>query len=211
MQQPTPKNLAWRFLPVIVAAAIVPCTCSRDVRLTGRQLRKPTVRTVAHYGQALTPQASPEQVAFVALSAIREDFTAADHAARESALDKLFDVCAANQLVRRNQMKLADEEFLYRVVSWWTPTVSHYIGSFPATWEEARRRFVRRERTVDEGSTPGCEVLLPVDDPSGDPRARVIVIVWLLQDGGYWRVSHLGFQTGKRSLDGAASPPTEKK
>jgi hypothetical protein len=45
-----------------------------------------------------------------------------------------------------------------------------------------------------------CEVLMEVDDPSGDPNARVVMIVYLARDKGFWRVLHLGFDQTRRSI-----------
>jgi hypothetical protein len=195
---------------VIVCVLLVSLTaCTRDVRLTGKKLRSPEVRTVSHYGLTLDPQAEPERVAFAMLRAIHDDVRAAGAAAREEALDKQFDLCAANEIGKRNPTSAAKEEFLYGIVSKWAPAVAHYADLFPRDEDEARARLVRRDvkgggdsRRVFEG----VEVLLPVRDPGGAEHAGAVVAVWLVRDSGYWRVLQVGFHQGKRTL--AAKPAT---
>ena len=54
-----------------------------------------------------------------------------------------------------------------------------------------------------------CEVRMQLEDRSGDPQARVILIVWLARDRGMWRVLHLGFDQTTRVMgeqQGSASP-----
>ena len=119
--------------------------CSRDVRLTGRTIPSVTVRAVTHYGVTLDEPASPEQVAYVLLRAIRDDFLAGDEAAREAALAIQFDVCAARELAARNPTSAHRDEFIYSIVHHWTPTVSHYVHDFEPDWAKSQGRFVRRD------------------------------------------------------------------
>ncbi|MEE9270375.1 MAG: hypothetical protein V3V49_08935 [Candidatus Krumholzibacteria bacterium] len=177
--------------------------CNRDVRLTGRKLRSVTVGPTTHYAMTLNEQASPGQVAYVLLRAIVDDFLAESKAEREAALDKQFDICAANVIQDRNRTALSRDEFVYTVVYHWTPTVSHYVHDFETEWEKARERFVLRGPRSGKGSDSGvteCEVLMEVEDPSGDPSARVVMVVYLAQDSGLWRVLHLGFDPTRRSI-----------
>ena len=178
--------------------------CSRDARLTGHNIREDvTVRRVAHYGVELDKEASPEQVAYVALRAIREDFLASSREERQAALDKQFDVSAAGVIAAKNRMSRNRDEFIYQVVYQWTPTVSHYVHDFETEWESAKARFVvngPRPMKGSDASVMECEVLMEVEDPSGDPNAGVVMVIYLAQDMGYWRVIHLGFDPTRRSL-----------
>ena len=177
--------------------------CSRDVRLANKNIRSVTVRPVTHFGISLDEAATPREVAYVALRAIREDFLAATPEAREAALGKQFDVAAANVIQTKNRTHLKRDEYVHNVVYRWTPTVSNYVNSFDTEWENANRRLLRRVQKPDQGGgneLEECEVLLEVDDPSGDPNARVVIIVWLAKDSGYWRVVHLGFDREMRSI-----------
>ncbi|MGB2985895.1 MAG: hypothetical protein WBE26_08425 [Phycisphaerae bacterium] len=178
--------------------------CSRDVRLADRDVRSVTVQAVTHYGTVLDKQASPEQVTYVLLRAIRDDFMATTPEERKAALDKQFDICAANVIRVKNRSALTGDEYAYYIVYNWTPTVSHYVDNFETAWERAKARFVRGSPRLVNGADADateCEVLMELEDPSGDPSARVVMIVWLAQDSGFWRVVHLGFDPTRRSIE----------
>ncbi len=177
--------------------------CSRDVRLAGKNIRSVTVGPVSHYGMTLDANATPKEVVYVLLRAIRDDFLASTPEERQAALDKQFDICAANVIQSRNHTSLARDEFVHNVVYRWTPTVSHYVHDFDTEWEKTRPRLLRRVSKPDSGASnefEECEVLMELNDPSGDPNAGVVMIVWLAKDSGYWRVLHLGFDRTTRSI-----------
>jgi hypothetical protein len=179
--------------------------CSRDVRLSGRKLRTVTVGTKSHYGVKLDPAATPEQVAYVLLRAIRDDFQARTSAEREAALDVQFDLAAVNVIGKHNRARMNPAEFLYNVVYRWTPTVSHYVSDFETDFDRARPRLLVSDPKPAADATDGsqeCEVRMEVRDPGGDPNARAVMVVYLSQDSGYWRVLHLGFDPRKRTLGG---------
>lgn len=196
-----------RRVALLLVFALLVWACARDPRLVGKDLRDPTVRSVTHYGRTLGTDATPEEVAYVALRAIHDDFRAADAAERERALDVQYDVCAANVIADSNRSSLTRPEHLYRVVNLWTPTVSHYADDFPPGWEEANKRLVLRMgadtatgKTGDSSRDPDrCTVLIEVDDVPAerDPAARVVIAVYLARDKGLWRVTHLGFDAPK--------------
>lgn len=177
--------------------------CRRDVRLAGRDVRSVTVQSVTHFGVTLDEEASPQDVAYVLLRAIREDFLASSSTDRKAALDKQFDICAANVIKARNRTGLSGDEFVYNVVYRWTPTVAHYVDDFETDRTKASERLVPNYVAGDKAADPNveeCEVLMELDDPSGDPKAQVVVIVRLARDGGFWRVLNLSFDTGRRSM-----------
>lgn len=182
-------------------ALAVWCGCGGDARLAGLKIRSATVRSVTLYGVMLDQQAAPEQVAFVLLRAIRDDVSAKSKEDREAALDKQFDLCAANVLQKKNLTKMPRDEFIHSVVYHWAPTVSHYVGDFETEWGKAAARLVRTKSTTDSKASPEeCEVHMELADPNGDPKARVVMVIWMVQDGGFWRVTHLGFDPTKRSV-----------
>src|SRR3972149_10392414 len=82
------------------------CGCGGDARLAGQRIRSVTVRSVAHYGVTLDQQASPEQVAYVLLRAVRDDVVAKSREERDTALDKQFDLCAATVIQNKNRTSL---------------------------------------------------------------------------------------------------------
>jgi hypothetical protein len=182
-------------------ALAVWCGCGGDARLAGHKIRSATVRSVTHYGVTLDQQAAPQQVAFVVLRAIRDDVSAKTKEDREAALDKQFDVCAANVLQKRNRTSMPRDEFVHSVVYHWAPTVSHYVGDFETDWSKAAARLVRTKPNTDsKANADETEVYMELADPSGDPKARVVMVIWMVQDGGFWRVTHLGFDSTKRSV-----------
>ncbi len=202
-----PANRGIKALGLVTAAAVPAvvfwCGCGHDARLAGQKIRSPKVGTVTHYGVTLDRQAAPEQVAFVALRAIREDVSAKTDAERQAALDKQFDLCAANVLAAKNVSSLPRDEFIHSVVYHWAPTVAHYVGDFETEWEKASARCVRRESNPAKESKGGAteaEIAMQVRDPGGDPNASVVLLVWLAQDEGYWRVTHLGFDPTRRTM-----------
>lgn len=177
--------------------------CSRDVRLADYEVPSVTVKPVSHYGVSLDKDATPEQVVYVLLRAIRDDFLGSTQEEREAALDKQFDISAANVIEAKNRSGLTRDEFVYNVVHRWTPTVSHYVHDFDTERETVIPRLVRRNPKSSQGGDAGfdqCEVAMEVDDPSGDPNARAVMIVWLARDNGFWRVVHLGFDPTARSV-----------
>lgn len=198
----------WRGMPAMLTggSVILTCSCGGDARLAGKNIPHVEVRSVTHYGVVLDEQASPEQVAYVALRAIREDFEARDKQAREAARAIQFDVCAADELADRGNPRLTRDENVYRVVDRWTPTVSHYTANFESDWEKAKAKLVRRDvsKPAGKSSTERTELAMQVEDPSGDARARAVMLIWLAKDRGFWRVTHFGFDNTTRTLRGTS-------
>lgn len=190
-------------LPAMVCVLMWQGGCSRDVRLAQRNVRTVKVEAKTIYGVTLDESASPQQVTHVLLRAIREDFQAKTGEEREAALDKQFDICAANVIQSHNRGSMARDEFIHNVVYRWTPTVSHYVNDFETDWDKAKPRLVRVVKKPADLAGPDastCEVAIEVADPDGNPNARVIIVVWLARDAELWRVIHLGFESGRRSL-----------
>jgi len=189
-------------LSVTTAGALaVWCGCGGDARLADRKIRSAKVRSVTHYGVTLDQQATPEQVAFVVLRAIRDDVSATTNEQREAALDKQFDLCAASVLQKKNRTSMPRDEFIHSVVYHWAPTVSHYVGDFETEWDKAAARLVRATAPSDQPANPEeTEVYMELADPGGDPKARIVMVIWMARDGGFWRVTHLGFDPTKRSV-----------
>lgn len=204
MLERTFKIARWALCCVVMTAGVLATTgCRRDVRLAGRNIPDVKVQTVTHFGVTLDESASPEQVAYVALRAIADDFRAADADVRDAALAIQFDVCAAAVIGRRNHTSVDRKEHVYNIVYRWTPTVSHYVADFPTDWEAAKDRLQYRSfAPIKNGpdETEEAVVMMEVVDPSGDPRARVVLVVFMAKDGGYWRVIHLGFDPGRRTI-----------
>ncbi len=193
-----------------VAALAALASCKRDVRLAGHDLRDVEVKTVEHYGKTLDQGASPEEVTYVLLRAIQDDYLAsapADPTVREAALDKQFDVCAADTIAGRAAGPLAREEAIYAAVYRWTPAVSHYANGFETDWDRARDRFHRvGPRPVDGlNGVSACTILMKLDDPGGDANGGVLMAVVLIQENEFWRVVRLEW-IPRRTVATAARP-----
>ncbi len=187
----------------VLAGLLILGGCNRDARLAGKNIPSVTVKPVTHFGVTLDESASPKQVAYVLLRAVRDDFLADTEAEREAAMQVQFDVCAANVLASGNRTSTSRDEFIYDVVYHWTPTVSHYVGDFETEWSVAASRLVQTEPAPVSETGDGaleCEVRMQLNDPGGDPNARVVMIIWMVQDEGMWRATHLGFDATRRSI-----------
>ena len=188
----------------ILLTSIHLCGCGRDARLVGKDL--PTdlsVRTVTHYGLTLDEKATPQQVGFVLLRALREDYEAPDKAARTAAMNVQYDITATNEVIALHPDGLPPAETIYSLVKQWTPTVAHYAAQLPTEWEKAKDRIVatnpQPSKTGREGMME-CQVLYQLDDPKGDLNGRVVVYGALVQDKGFWRVRTVAFVPNRRVL-----------
>jgi len=201
------RTKGWRSAAVagcLAAVLVGTGACDRDARLAGRKLRDVTVGTVTHYGATLDKSATPKQVTYVLLRAIREDFKAKTLEERETALDKLLDVAATGYLTKGRANEIDRWETVFRIVNRWTPTVAHYVDDIETDWEKARVRL--REIGLEpiknrSDGTQQCKVITQLADPSGDPNAAVILIIQLIQDSGYWRVLGLAYENSRRDLN----------
>lgn len=206
MQRPPYENLAKSLLLCLIVPWL---GCRQDAVLGDRPMKTVTVRSVTHYGVTLDQNAAPRDVAYVALRAIRDDFLAKTPAQRDLALDTQFDLVAANVLGQRNRSALTRDEWVNQVVYLWTPTISHYVGDIDADLDGLKLRLVE-SKVREANGTKECNIYLEVDDPSGDPNARVVLAVYMAQDSGHWRVLHFGFVQGRRSISTRAVTPTVK-
>jgi hypothetical protein len=205
LHQTAVKSRPWLSVPATTSAAVALVLlalggCARDVHLAGVEIPHVEVKPVTHYGLSLDEHATPEQVVFAAMRAIREDFEAGfgaeGKAKREAALNIQFDLCAADTITATNPTRLVRDEYIYNVVYRWTPTVSHYVGDLPTTWEEAQSRLVRRPISGSKDArvkAEQTEVAMLVNDPDGEPDAAVVLVAWLAKDKGLWRITHFGF------------------
>lgn len=184
--------------------------CSRDVRLAEQDLRDVTVGTVTHYGVTLDEQATPKDVTHVLLRAIRADFLAKDEASRREAINVQKDLCAADAIYRRSAPALSRAEAIHHAVYRWTPIVSHYISSIDIDRADIEERFAQKGPTAVKGEDlMASQVLMELDDPSGDPNARVVLAVDLVQEKNHWRVLRLSFPPRRSIRKLAAKSATQ--
>lgn len=193
---------------------LVGASCSRDVRLAGRDIPENVqVKTITEYGIFLDESATPKQVAFVLLRALKEDFLAASPKERAAALHVEFEVCAPETIVSKLPDILTHDELLYRVVDHWAPTVGLYVGDIDSSFEKMETRFVQRGLRQVTGAAEGvmeCKILIVLNEPSGNPNAAVVLALAMIQEEKHWRVERLAFAPTVRSLDTLSAAKTSK-
>lgn len=203
------------YVACLALAALPLCGCGRDARFVGKNLPTDlTVRPVTHYGLTLDDKATPEQVGFVLLRAMKEDFAAKDPEARKAAMNILYDITAMEDILALHPASLNPADSIYTVVKNWTPTVAHYAAQLPTEWESAKDRLTTTKPHPSKTGRVGvmeCQVLFQFDDPQGDTNGRVVFFGALVQDKGLWRVRSVGFFPNRRVLasknkDGANQP-----
>lgn len=198
----------WRYrvVPTLLLAAGLAYAvgCREDARLAGRVIPHVEVRTVQDQGVTLGPEASPKEVAFVLLRAIRDDIRAgSDLDARRRALKRQLAVCDPDYMYARYQRFYGDravaqrDEWVYKKVNLWAPTLAYYADAFDFDLPTAAALMKEGSSNKSEDWTgQTTNVDLPVADPAGISGADVIVRVRLHRRGGeeaHWRVFGVGF------------------
>ncbi len=205
------------WMVVLVAAGAT--GCRQDTRLAGREVPHVTVRTVTDGNVVLDRSASPKQVAYALLRAIRDDVRATSAPARQEALRRQLDLCAPDAIFgkyqqvhqrTRPQYKADRDETVYAVVDSWAPTYAYYVDSFDVEWSQAEQAMVVQDRPklADDAAAVEKYVLVEMADPSGDANAAAVAMLTLVKEGGYWRVLNVGFVPGRRHLATRTPPPT---
>lgn len=165
-----------------------------------------SAQTVVDQGMTLDVNASPAQVVYVLLQAIRDDVQAGeDDEKRQSAFRRQLAICATDAIFARSgRRSLGRDEVVRRMVWHWAPTLAYYVDSLPTTWEQGRTRLVESSTVFDSSKKTDqlANVYLELSDPSGDANAAVVAQFQLARDNGYWRVMHVGFARGVRHLPG---------
>jgi hypothetical protein len=187
--------------------------CSEDARLADHDIPTIEAGPVHDQGIVLGPEASPKEVAFVLLRAIRDDVRAgADHEARQAALERQMAVCDPDfiyGLYRRAFGKRAvfsRDEWVFKKVRLWAPAFSYYADSFDLDLANAQSRMIEGKVEAHAGlSGETVSVDLPAKDPEGSSAADVMVRVWLHRhEHAGWRAFHVGF--AKTRPPAASSP-----
>jgi hypothetical protein len=191
--------------------------CSKNTTLRGETVRHVVVGTVTDQGIVLDENATPKQVTYVLLRAIRDDVLAdGDREAREAAFDRQLNVCAPEAIFghyRRffGSYPVERDESGHKCVRAWAPTLARYVGSFDLDWPTAEQRLVQlKPRTSSTEDRQSVSVLLEAADPNPDIAgdASVVIRIELAQENGFWRVSHVGFHPRLRHLGRAPRSPS---
>lgn len=211
------RSLAGMVAIAALAAGLVAMSGCRQAEADAP---KAEVRTVEAYGVTLDPAASPQQVAYVLLRSIADDYAAVrakDPAAQRKAQETTMSVAAprrieerllatANQIspkAKKENLGPDRDKKLFKTVHYWAPIVGHYVASFA----DADLQTVVRDSWVAVGADGRtAHVYYPVahDPGESDPeKAQTATIDIELsrepagdaQAGGaeYWRVSRVQF------------------
>ena len=121
--------------------------------------------------------------------------------ARREALDRQFAVCDPDFIheyykeVMGSRAVYDRDEWVYKKVYLWAPTLAYYVESFDLDFESAKAKMVVRPASHQErGNGETVQVEIPVADPGGDSGGRVVVRIRLHKHStGHWRVFHVGF------------------
>jgi hypothetical protein len=203
---------------VVLLGLIGLAGCGEDARLAEHDVPSITVQTVSDQGVELGPGADPEEVVFVLLRAIRDDVMAgSDREARRQALLRQLAVCDPDYIYQLYTSTMGPravhgrDEWVYKKVNLWAPTLAHYVDSFDLDVEKAKKRMVSRP-TSEREPWPGetVRVDLAAKDPDELPGADVVVRVRLHKhESGHWRVFHVGFGKTRPRTAAAAQPGSD--
>ena len=200
------SSAARAILVIAIAGLAWPLAGCKDAsRQPGARVRAVTVRAVTDQGLTLDQDADPEEVVYVLLRAIKDDYAAGDDAAaRDAAYERQLAVCAPAHIHKASlRGTLTLEENVYHIVWHWAPTLGHYRHNFEFDWPAARDRMrldmipPNQNRSTEEIARVSMELA----DPSGEPDASVIAQIELVREQGFWRVLQLGFAKGARHLE----------
>ncbi len=190
------------LLSLCVAAILA--GCSKQPRTVGERVREEIVaKTVTQRGITLDKNATPKQVVFAFLRAVKDDFEAGDdRIAREAAFDLQLDLCAADHIYERStRQNFKRNRAVQRIVWRWTPILAHYVGDFPESLADADTRMLKRTPTHAAAEPEQWQnVVLELADPSGDANASVLSLFRLVRENGYWRVLQVGYVKSARHL-----------
>lgn len=209
-----PRIRAGAFATIGLAALVaVVSGCNH----TETEIPEVRVRTVDAYGVTLDEDASPQQVAYVLLRSIADDYAAArakDFDAQRQAQELTFALAAPSKIEQRllasaNQLNPGRskeslgpdrDKKLFKTVHYWAPIVGHYVASFADIDLETLVRDSWVTITPD-GRT--AHVYYPVAHDPGetdlDKAETATISIEMVpeqaQAGGpeYWRVARVQF------------------
>ena len=198
-----------------------------DPSLAGKDIPSVEVRTVESHGRVLDQQASPEEVVFVLLQAVREDVQAArnlDKEAMKEAL-KLEASLAACEWMYANYkrtlqrmtlpVEVSSDVAVFKLVRMWAPLLAHYAEFFDRDYESAVEHMVAY-RGPDQND---AVVLYDVPPTAGESPATVKLE--LRRERDYWRIRRISFsrtraaalragQAARVTPTSSEQPPTEQ-
>ncbi|MCH7701433.1 MAG: hypothetical protein IID37_07070 [Planctomycetes bacterium] len=163
-----------------------------------------TVRTVTDAGLTLDENATPQQVVYALLQAIKDDVRAGNNQEeRREAIDRQLALCAPQEIDLRfggRRSIESREEGIYRVVRYWGAVVSYYVDDLDVNLETMTADMavstLPRGRANRTGTSELRKVILTLVDPQApdDSRQRVRLRIDLAKESNYWRVCHVGYE-----------------
>ena len=203
------------LLAVAIISAGMLTGCQKDIEIPPIE-----VKEVVAYSVTLDESASPQQVVYVLLRALRDDFEAAqakDRERQKEALKATFSVAAFSEIEKRLVRVFASggegkvgtglgahrDHKIYGVINHWTPIVGHYVRSFDLDQAEAVAKM--RVASLANGSSTHVYYDVSHDPQETDPakQQRATLDVELVKEKAsagsrmYWRVARVAFHGTK--------------
>ncbi len=203
----------WLLLPLLMGALLSGC---RNQDAPPEDLKPITVGPVEMHGMQLDVDATPQQVTYALMQALRETAEAGRNRAQDkeklkALLENLLRVAAPRRIYRgfppggdpdAVPQKHRDE-VVYRVVRYWAPIAARYVGSFER--DPARAMTAMRLKQFGESD---ARVSYDVTDPEDGSKMTFQVYLTPEPDATktrkYWRAYRLGYAPFGRD-----DPPTE--
>jgi len=194
----------------IVSACCLP-GCQKNVEIPPIE-----VKDVEAYGMTLDESATPQQVVYVLLRSLRDDFEAAqarDRERQKEAMRTTFSLAAFSEIEKRLARTFAQAEGktgtelgahrdrkIYDVINHWTPIVGHYVRGFDLEMATAIAKM--KVVTPENGSSAHVYYDVSHDPQETDPakQQRATLDVELAKEKAtagarmYWRVVRVAFR-----------------
>ncbi len=193
----------------IALGLLLAAGCRSDAPSPAREFLPPGNEVVVAYDLTLDAQATPEQVAWVLLQALREDLR---HPVGSSpwrevmALEcRLADVeLLRAQLTGARLTAEEREHFIYDLVKNWAAKVHYYAPGLEGEFAAARRRMTVAQAVdlkLPAGHQQVCQVAYTAGrDPADPPAAAVVVIKMSRSPADLWRVYQVHIQPPARPV-----------
>jgi hypothetical protein len=181
--------------------------CADESRSVGKHIRHHVVETVVDQGVTLDRNAGAEEVVYVFLRAVADDYGAGDDMdLREAAFDRQLAVCAPDYMFGRVFRKSLGRDKAVQEIVWrWAPVLGHYRADFSASLSEAKERMiVARRGEAPEGDGTYGDAFIEFASPDGDPNASVVAKFLIVREKGYLRIAQVGYEKRIRHLSSEA-------
>ncbi len=207
------RVVGWTLALMIAAIGAGTIACGRNAKLAGHDIRDVSVGTISAYGKTLDQDATVQEVLYVLLNAVADDYEATDKVERDKAMEIQFGVCAPAKIKRAlaGLRELGEQELkegLYDAVRHWTPILAFYSHSFRDDFDTLSDRMHVIISEGKEGQQAEADAYLNVPHPNAEdnPNAGAVARFFLVKEQGYWRVWWVGWETTTRNWKEAHLP-----